>query len=51
MNLEIAKKYNILGYLEITSTNSSILRGDNTTVRISADVPIIDRTQNYDTLG
>ncbi len=32
MNPEIAKRYNITGYLEITSANSSILKGNNTTV-------------------
>ncbi len=32
MNPEIAKKYNISGYIEITSANGSILRGNNSTV-------------------
>ncbi len=32
MNPEIAKKHNISGYIEITSANSSILKGNNTTV-------------------
>ncbi|MBO8183540.1 MAG: hypothetical protein H0Z28_12265 [Archaeoglobus sp.] len=32
MNPEIAKKYNISGYIEITSPNGTIFRGNNSTV-------------------